>query len=441
MRLTIALAAAASLSAVSAQGIKGFNYGAFFNNNAAKKVADFEYEFNAAKRLPGTNGQFNSARLYTMIQHGTQNTVIEAIQAAINSQTTLLLGLWCSAGQGGVDNEIAALKAAIAQYGDRFTSLVKGISVGSEDLYRNTPTSQQQNGGPGAEPQQLVRYIQQTRDAIRGTGLANVPIGHVDTWTVYVNATNNPVISALDFIGMDGYPYFQTAMANSIENANQTFYESLDATIGASQGKPVWVTETGWPAVGETRNLAVASNENARLYWEDVACSLMARGVNLYWYMLQEAQWGNPATDFGVYGPGDLGTIKPRYEVTCPGVAPVSYLYSFLVPSLLSPLFLLLLYNVSIFSYIALRLFPSKDCSCHCKPSWPIVHPPYSAKRLVEAHARANWDAKLPSGNWSNTLLPVPTEAPTRPLIPSPSNVTWERCPVSSQANASQRSL
>jgi glucan endo-1,3-beta-D-glucosidase len=170
-----------------------------FNNNQAKVLNDFEYEFNAAKSLPGTNG-WTSARLYTMIQHGTTNTVIEAIQAAINTQTTLLLGMWCSAGQDNFNNEIAALKAAIAQYGTAFTDLVEGISVGSEDLYRVTPTSINQNGGPGAQPQELINYVKQTRDAIRGTPLEGKPIGHVDTWTVYVNATNNDFISTLDFV-------------------------------------------------------------------------------------------------------------------------------------------------------------------------------------------------------------------------------------------------
>jgi hypothetical protein len=113
------------------------------------------------------------------IQHGTTNTVIEAIQAAINTKTTLLLGMWASAGQANFNNEISALKAAIAQYGTAFTDLVEGISVGSEDLYRVTPTGIENNSGAGAQPQELVNYIKQTRDAIRGTSLAGKPIGHV----------------------------------------------------------------------------------------------------------------------------------------------------------------------------------------------------------------------------------------------------------------------
>lgn len=314
------LASAAVLTAVEAQnGFRGMNYGAFFNNQAAKHRVDFEYEFKAAKNLPGTNGAFNSARLYSMVQWGTQNTVIEAIQAAINTKTTLLLGMWASSGQDKFNDEITALKAAIQQHGKSFTDLVVGISVGSEDLYRITPTSIKNGGGPGAQPQDLVKYIKQTRDAIKGTGLAGKPIGHVDTWTAYVNASNNVVIDNLDFLGVDAYPYFQTAMDNTIANANRTFYDAFDATIAAAKGKPVWVTETGWPVIGATQNKAVASAQNARIFWEDVSCSLMAKNVNFYYYMLQEAQYGNPSPDFGIFGPGDLGQLKPRFDLSCPG--------------------------------------------------------------------------------------------------------------------------
>jgi glucan endo-1,3-beta-D-glucosidase len=129
--------------------------------------------------LRSLNSHMSCTNTMKRIQHGTTNTVIEAIQAAINTKTTLLLGMWASAGQANFNNEISALKAAIAQYGTAFTDLVEGISVGSEDLYRVTPTGIENNSGAGAQPQELVNYIQQTRDAIRGTSLAGKPIGHV----------------------------------------------------------------------------------------------------------------------------------------------------------------------------------------------------------------------------------------------------------------------
>ena len=427
MRFTSSvLAAATTLSTVQAQnGYKGFNYGSTFGNNAPKLNADFAYEFNAAKNLPNTNGGYTSARLYTMIQANTTNTPIEAIQAAIDTKTKLLLGLWASAGSAQFANEIAALKAAISQYGSAFTDLVVGISVGSEDLYRITPTGIANNAGVGAQPNDLVSYIQQTRSTISGTGLSGKPVGHVDTWTAYVNASNNAVISNLDFLGVDAYPYFQTTMANSIGNANQTFYDAYHQTVAAAQGKPVWVTETGWPITGATQNQAVASADNARVYWEDVACSLTAANINFFYYDLQEAQYSSPSPDFGIYGAGDLGQLQPRFDLSCGSSAkPVSVLFSCLLIFFLSPLFLLLLYNVSTVSRLIIPLLPAKKSICSCNRAShpkPTVYYPSNANRLVDLYARANGVAKLPTATSSGLGLPTSTGTPrTSSLLLNP---------------------
>lgn len=318
MRFTSSFAAAAALLSTAEAAYKGFNYGAFFGNNQAKVYNDFRYEFEAAKALPGTNSQFTSARLYTMIQHGTANTPIEALQAAIDTKTYLLLGIWASAGQTVVNNEITALKSAISKFGTKFTDLVVGISVGSEDLYRITPTAIQ-NGetNPGAQPSELVNYINQVRAAIKGTGLASKPIGHVDTWTAFVNGTNSPVINAIDFLGVDAYPYWQTQMANSINNANATFYDSYRQTVAAAKGKAVWVTETGWPVSGPQQNQAVASAANARTYWKAVSCSLMQGNINLFYYTLQDVQYSTPSPSFGIKPGGDLKAVNPLFDLSC----------------------------------------------------------------------------------------------------------------------------
>lgn len=341
MRFTSSVIASAALLSTANAAIKGFNYGAQFNNDAPKKQVDFEYEFNAAKNLPGTDG-WTSARLYTMIQHGTQNTIIEAIQAAVNTKTTLLLGLWASAGQESFNNEIAALKAAIAQYGSAFTDLVVGISVGSEDLYRDS--AEGQGGNPGAGPDVLVNYIKQTRDAIAGTPLSGAKIGHVDTFQVFLNSTNSAVIDAVDYLFMDAYPYFQGSMANGIGNGADLFFEAYNKTVAAAKGKEVWVTETGWPVSGETVGQAVPSTENARIYWEDVTCRLIAENVNLYYYILQDVQWGNPSPSFGIKPGGDLAQVSPLFDLSCPGVAKnVSSLPFLLLQSALSPILMTLL--------------------------------------------------------------------------------------------------
>lgn len=303
--LALAMAVATS-EAVS----QGFNYGALKVDGSLKTQSDFETEFATAKNLVGTDNAFTSARLYTMIQGGTTNGPIEAIPAAIKEKTTLLLGLWASGGD--MSNEIAALTTAISTYGDAFTDLVVGISVGSEDLYRNSVTGVKANAGLGVEPTELVDYINQVRSAISGTSLSGAPIGHVDTWNSWTNGSNSAVIEAVDWLGFDGYPYYENTDPNSIDDAKALFNKGVANTKAVAAGKEVWITETGWPTTGATENQAVANVANAKQYWDEVACPLL--GVtNTWWYILEDA--GTTAPSFGVTGSSTDTT--PLYDLSC----------------------------------------------------------------------------------------------------------------------------
>lgn len=297
----------------SAAAIHGFNYGALWANNSARQQQDFEADFNAAKNLPGSHG-FSSARLFTMIQGDTTNTVISAIPAAIATNTTLLLGLWASAGSDAFSQEITALKNAISQYGTSFTDLIVGISVGSEDLYRISPTGIENDSGAGASPSQLVTYIGQVRDTIQGTAAAGKTIGHVDTWTAYVNGSNSALIDAVDWLGMDAYPYYQTVNANGIENAESLFFQAYNSTVAVAQGKAVWVTETGWPVTGPQSGAATASIANAGTYFKNVGCRLLNGDYNIWWYLLNDGQTDQTATSFRII---DSDGGAPLYDLTC----------------------------------------------------------------------------------------------------------------------------
>lgn len=245
------LALATAMGAASAQVYQGFNYGSVFTDGSAITQPDYENEFSTAQRLVGTSG-FTSARLFTMIQAGTSDTPTHAIPAAITTKTSLLLGLFLNSDQAVFDNELAALRSAISTYGQDFIDLVAGISVGSEDLYRISPIGIENNSGAGIEPAEVADYIGQVRSLIAGTAASGKVVGHVDTWTAWVNSSNDAVISACDFIGMDAYPYFQNTMSNSIDSGEALFFDAYNSTVAVAGGKPVWVTETGWPVSGPT---------------------------------------------------------------------------------------------------------------------------------------------------------------------------------------------
>lgn len=222
--------------------------------------------------------------------------------------------MWVSGSDTAITNEIAALKAAISTYGTDFTNLVQGISVGSEDLYRDAAGDSSE---PGVGVDELIDYIAQVRTAIAGTDLASVPVGHVDTYDSFENATNTKIIDQLDWIGFDGYPYWESSNGNSIEDAHDLFFAGLNKTNAIAQGKPVWVTETGWPAVGDDYGSAVASPANSRIYWKEVACELIASNINLWYYDLQESQNGQASPDFGIFPAGDLMQVEERWDLSC----------------------------------------------------------------------------------------------------------------------------
>lgn len=310
------LTMAAAVSSASA-AFQGFNYGSTFTDGTAKIQTDFENEFKTAASLAGTNGAFTSARLYTMIQGGTTNTVISAIPAAINTKTSLLLTLWASGGRDSFNEEITALKTTIDQFCGQIDDLVAGISVGSEDLYRISETGIAAGSDPGCSPDVLVEYIQLTRNTIKGTCLEKIPVGHVDTWNAYSNSSNNAVIEASDWLGMDTYPYYEDTSYNPVSESSKLFQAAYNKVSAVAGSREIWITETGWPVSGKTYNKAIPSTKNARIYWEDVGCPLFGN-TNVWWYTLQDSAPTTPNPSFGVIG--STLTKTPLYDLSCDGV-------------------------------------------------------------------------------------------------------------------------
>ncbi|KAF2432911.1 glycoside hydrolase [Tothia fuscella] len=320
MRFSQTTASASTLlfSIVSANAILGFNSGSTLDTYALKHQADWEAEFKTAANLVGAPGTFNSVRLYTNIQGGTVDTPIEAFQAALNTNTTMLLGMWCS-GTDNINNELSALKKAIQQYGQPFADLVVGISVGSEDLYRTSVSGIRNKAGLGQGPEIMVKFIEDTRKAIAETALAKAPVGHVDTWETWANSSNKAVVDAVDFLGNDLYPYYQDDKSdNSISNAGALFDFAQNATVAAAGGKPVWITETGWPASGPDWGKAQSTSENAKIYWDEIGCKLFGK-TNTWWYNLRDSNPDNKAK----FAITDNLSTTPKFNLTCPAVKTV----------------------------------------------------------------------------------------------------------------------
>lgn len=140
----------------------GFSYGAFWTEQKPKVKADFVRLFNLGNNLPGVPVPFNSARLFQTSQWMKDGEPSEAFEAAIETNTTLLLGMWLSK----LDIEVIALDKAFEKYGQKFADLIVGISVGNEDIYRGSPDCTRQGEcNDGFQKEQVRDMIANLRQA------------------------------------------------------------------------------------------------------------------------------------------------------------------------------------------------------------------------------------------------------------------------------------
>lgn len=314
MRFSTLLAGVlASTAAAADKNYLGFNSGATLADRSAKFKKDFAAEFKTAQGLEGAPGKFNAVRLYTCIQAYSQDDPIEAFEAAIDTETYMLLGIWAS-GTDNIDKELSALKKAVDKYGSKFTDLVIGMSIGSEDLYRDSVTGRKNDAGIGSSPDTIIGFIKDYKEAFASGPLSSVPVGHVDTWDVWTNSTITSVIEAVDWVGVDEYPYYENDKGNDIKNAGTLFDRAYEATIGAVNGKPVWVTETGWPYTGPDWDEAEASIDNAKYYWDEVGCRKLFGKTPTFWYNLRDS---NPDNEMKFAITKDLSTT-PLFDLSCP---------------------------------------------------------------------------------------------------------------------------
>jgi glucan endo-1,3-beta-D-glucosidase len=309
----LAAGALATLASAS-ENYLGFNSGATKTDNSAKFKSDFLAEFKTAQGLKGAPGKFDAVRLYTNIQAYSEKDPIEAFDAAVETKTKILLGVWTS-GTDSIDNEMAALKAGLAKHGKDLANLIIGVSIGSEDLYRVSVTGLKNDpDGVGAGPEVITKFIKEFKDNFSDSAISSVPIGHVDTWDSWTNGTNKAVIDAVDWIGVDEYPYYEDGKGNDIKNSGTLFDKAYDATIAAAGGKPVWVTETGYPYTGIKWGEAVASVDNAEYYWQEVGCRRLFNKTPTFWYNLRDSNGANKQS-FAITE--NLSTT-PRFNLTCP---------------------------------------------------------------------------------------------------------------------------
>lgn len=258
------LSLAATVATTSAY-YQGFNIGANLASGACRTEQDWEFAFNKIASFPG---EFRNVRLYASSDC---NTLTNAVPAALRTGTKLLVGVWTQ-DDAHFDAEKQALLHAVQVYGKDW---ILAVSVGSEDLYRKETTAQI-----------LASKINDVRGMMWSIGAGDKSIGHVDTWTAWVDGANTPVIDAVDWLGNDLYPYWQ-GIGTDDGAANGAYWEAVENVRAVSKGKEVWTTETGQPITGDTIGSAVPSVQSLQTFWWQITCASV-KEMNFFWYDLDD---------------------------------------------------------------------------------------------------------------------------------------------------------
>ena len=184
-----------------------------------------------------------------------------------------MAGAWIGPNKEQNQREIDAL-IACAKNGN-----VDIAVVGNEVLLRNELSKEE-----------MIGYINEVRAAIPG-----IKVGYVDAYYQFYEQPE--LIDACDVILINCYPFWE---GTSIKEASYYLRQMHAIVKSVAKGKPVMITETGWPNKGTRNNGATPSTENAMKYFIHANEWSQREGVAMYYFSSFDESWK-------VHHEGDVG--------------------------------------------------------------------------------------------------------------------------------------
>jgi exo-beta-1,3-glucanase (GH17 family) len=201
------------------------------------------------------------------------NELIPAIAKENGLKT--MVGVWLDGNKEQNEVELAnAIEIANAGHADI-------LGVGNEVLLRGDLTEDE-----------LIDYIERARQGVSG-----VPVGYVDAYFEF--EVHPRITAASDVILANCYPFWEGCPA---EHALLYMKEMYRRAQRAANGKPVIISETGWPNIGTPTDGAVPSFENAIKYFIDTCQWAEEDGVEVFYFSSFDEAWKVDAEgDVGAY--------------------------------------------------------------------------------------------------------------------------------------------
>lgn len=143
-------------------------------------------------------------------------------------------------------------------------------AVGNEVMYRKDLTEDE-----------LLAFMHQVK-----AELPQIPIGYVDA---YYEFSHRPAITdACDVILCNCYPFWEGCpFEYSLDHMKQMYHQAK----AAANGKPVIITETGWPSMGENLRGAYPGMDSARNYFINTQLWSASEDIPVFYFSSFDESW------------------------------------------------------------------------------------------------------------------------------------------------------
>jgi exo-beta-1,3-glucanase (GH17 family) len=175
-----------------------------------------------------------------------------------------LVGAWLGTDRAKNEVELAsAIEVARAGHADI-------LAIGNEVLLRGDLTEAE-----------LVDYLGRARAALPG-----VPISYVDAY--YLFTLHPRLVEACDVLSANCYPFWEYCALERALAYMKEMYARVERVAG---GRPILISETGWPSAGTPVGEAVPSVDNALRYLLGTLEWTEAAGIPLFYFSAFDEAW------------------------------------------------------------------------------------------------------------------------------------------------------
>ncbi|KAJ2234653.1 hypothetical protein IWW45_003252 [Coemansia sp. RSA 485] len=219
-----------------------------------------------------------------------------ALQAITSNNLGLSIhaGIWISDGQSRMQSDLDQFVSAAKKFG---TGLIKGVSVGNEDISK------------GMSESTLIGYINQVRSRLQAEGLGNIPV-----YTTEQDAHFTSGMAAVsDLVQINVYSIFDSSYSNIDSSVQSVIQRANNIKNNVAGGKQVRFGETGWSSSGNTGPSPLTlANEIA--YAQKIKCAAASAGFDYFYFEAKNANWKQGAVaseqNFGIFDAG----FTPKFD-------------------------------------------------------------------------------------------------------------------------------